>query len=148
VDDSRADRFGHDGTQPPPPPPLFPDPLAGLVTGERYEAKAVPPVVPPTPPPVPRPDPPYVPPPRRAQARKPARAPDRQVSGQPAAHAPHAELARRQPTTASVEQTTAQPTPKKGRGGLIGCLIALAALSGLLFNVVREIIEAVVDLVR
>ncbi|NUT48580.1 MAG: hypothetical protein HOV94_14925 [Saccharothrix sp.] len=37
---------------------------------------------------------------------------------------------------------------KKSRGGLIGCLVLLAALSGLLFNVLREIIEAVVDLVR
>ncbi|MGH3520824.1 MAG: hypothetical protein ACRDQ7_26300 [Haloechinothrix sp.] len=26
--------FTHDGTQPPPPPLLYPDPLAGLVTGE------------------------------------------------------------------------------------------------------------------
>ncbi|MEV8438912.1 hypothetical protein AB0425_16175 [Actinosynnema sp. NPDC051121] len=142
MDDSGADRFGHDGTQPPPPPPLFPDPLAGLVTGERYEAKAVPPVVPPTPPTAPRADPPPVPT-RREQARKPVRAPAQRVSGQPTAHAPHAELAR-QP--AAGQQATAQP--KKGRGGLIGCLVALAVLSGLLFNVVREIIEAVVDLLR
>ncbi|MBB4968911.1 hypothetical protein [Saccharothrix violaceirubra] len=28
--------FGPDGTQPPPPPALFPDPLAGLVTGEGF----------------------------------------------------------------------------------------------------------------
>ncbi|MFE9743934.1 hypothetical protein ACFYOT_03415 [Saccharothrix saharensis] len=43
---------------------------------------------------------------------------------------------------------TAPPGSKKGKGGLIGCLVVLAALSGLLFNVVREIIEAVVDLLR
>jgi outer membrane biosynthesis protein TonB len=152
VDGSSADRIGtdrsgYDGTQPPPPPPLFPDPLAGLVTGERYEAKPVPPVVPPTPAPVPQPGPAYVPPTRRAPARKPARAPARQVSGQPEAHVPHAELARRQPEPPSAAQT-ARPTPKKGRGGLIGCLVVLAALSGLLCNVLREIIEAVVDLLR
>ncbi|MEU4445158.1 hypothetical protein AB0H25_17780, partial [Actinosynnema sp. NPDC023926] len=63
-----AGRFGYDGTQPPPPPPLFPDALAGLVTGERYEAKAAPPVVPPPPMPVPQPGPAYVPPTRRAAA--------------------------------------------------------------------------------
>ncbi len=28
--------FGPDGTQAPPPPPLFPDPLAGLVTADRW----------------------------------------------------------------------------------------------------------------
>ncbi|GAB3000412.1 hypothetical protein [Saccharothrix stipae] len=142
-----AGRFGYDGTQPPPPPPLFPDALAGLVTGERYEAKAAPPVVPPPPMPVPQPGPAYVPPARRAsareQARKPVRAPAQHVSGQPAAHVPHAQLASRQPQQDAVRQG-----PKKGKGGLIGCLVVLAALSGLLFNVLREIIEAVVDLMR
>ncbi|XVS64809.1 hypothetical protein ACQPYE_01725 [Actinosynnema sp. CA-299493] len=153
-----AGRFAHDGTQPPPPPPLFPDALAGLVTGERYVTKAVPPIVPPTPAPVPRPGPAYVPPARREPARKPVRAPARQVTGEPAAHVPHAELARQQPKAASAPQTwpdrltpghgVVEPGPKKGKGGLIGCLVVLAALGGLLFNVVREIIEAVVDLMR
>ncbi|MEU7475158.1 hypothetical protein AB0A63_04185 [Lentzea sp. NPDC042327] len=30
--------FGPDGTQAPPPPPLFPDPLAGLVTADTWVA--------------------------------------------------------------------------------------------------------------
>ena len=151
MDGSGADRsgVGHDGTQPPPPPPLFPDPLSGLVTGElpyRPPEVVVVPVV--TPPP---PDPVQVPPPARATAaRRPAqpRRPDRQVSGEPAAHVPHAELSRRQPKQAPVEPAPGPQPPKKGKAGLIGCLVVLAALSGLLFNVVREIIEAVVDLVR
>jgi hypothetical protein len=143
-----ADRFGYDGTQPPPPPPLFPDPLAGLVTGERYVAEAVPPVVPPTPAPVPQPGPAHVPPNRRAPARKPVRTPAQQVSGQPAAHLPHAGPARHQPWQDVAGPSSEPQGPKKSKSGLIGCLVVLAALSGLLFNVVREIIEAVVDLVR
>ncbi|MEV1120152.1 hypothetical protein AB0I91_34310 [Actinosynnema sp. NPDC049800] len=143
-----AGRSGYDGTQPPPPPPLFPDPLAGLVTGEHHVAKAVPPIAPPTPAPVPEPGPAYVAPNRRAAARKPVRAPAQQVSGEPAAHVPHAGLARRQPHQDVAGPTSGPQAPKKGKGGLIGCLVVLAALSGLLFNVVREIIEAVVDLVR
>ncbi|ROP38951.1 hypothetical protein [Saccharothrix texasensis] len=154
---SGAGRFAPDGTQPPPPPPVFPDALAGLVTGERFVTKAVPPIVPP-PMPAPRPGPAYVPQTRRASSREPVRAAARQVTGEPAAHVPHPGLARRQPGTASPPQAgparrepghaVAEPVPKKGKGGLIGCLVLLAALSGLLFNVVREIIEAVVDLVR
>ncbi|WP_158848149.1 hypothetical protein [Saccharothrix deserti] len=172
MDDFGAGLFGEDGTQAPPPPRVFPDPLAGLVTGERYDVEAVPPVVVPPPVPLPQPGPAYVPPARRpargqalrpAQHSRPARQVpgqasgqvsthasghvsthvSRQVSGQPAAHVPHAEPARRQP-----EQAVVQEGPKKSRGGLIGCLVVLAALSGLLFNVVREIIEAVVDLLR
>ena len=167
-----AGRFGYDGTQPPPPPPAFPDPLAGLVTGERYETKAVPPIVLPTPMPVPQPGPAYVPPTRRAHARgsgrDAVRAPARHVSGEPEAHAPHVGLARDQPRQDAVQQVPVpqtsvpqasgqqwqgqpgpgQEAPKKNKSGLIGCLVVLAALSGLLFNVVREIIEAVVDLVR
>ncbi|MCC8248109.1 hypothetical protein [Saccharothrix luteola] len=145
---SGADRFGHDGTQPPPPPPLFPDPLAGLVTGERYVAEAVPPVVPPPPAPVSQPGPAHVPPNRRAPARKPVRAPAQQVSGEPVAHLPHAGLTPHQPRQGVAGPSSEPQGPKKSKGGLIGCLVVLAALSGLLFNVVREIIEAVVDLVR
>jgi len=33
-----ANEFGPDGTQAPPPPRLFPDPLAGLVTADRWIA--------------------------------------------------------------------------------------------------------------
>ncbi|MCE6999599.1 hypothetical protein LZG04_33015 [Saccharothrix sp. S26] len=139
MDELSAGRPGHDGTQPPPPPPLFADPLAGLVTGEqRYRPpEAVVPVVPPPPGPVDVP-------PTRAAARRPAqpssrpvRAPVRQERGQPA------EPVRRAPGRVVVEQG-----PKKSRAGLIGCLVALATLSGLLFTVVREIIGAVVDLLR
>ena len=151
MDGSRG-RFGHDGTQPPPPPHVYPDPLAGLVTGEQpYRApEAVVPVV--TPPPAPVPV--DVPSPRAAVRRqaeprsRPVRAPAQHVTGQPAEHAPHAGLARRQPPPAPGWQPPAPQAPKKSRGGLIGCLVVLAALSGLLFNVLREIIEAVVDLVR
>ncbi len=155
MDGSGADRFragrsGYDGTQPPPPAPLFPDPLAGLVTGERHyrPPASVVPVVAPPPPPAAA----HVPPPRAPAARpapvrapaqagaarsRPARSPVR--SGQPAAHVPHAGLPR---------QDSVQQGRKKTRGGVIGCLVVLAALSGLLFNVLREIIEAVVDLLR
>ncbi|ONI81864.1 hypothetical protein ALI22I_37340 [Saccharothrix sp. ALI-22-I] len=148
MDDFGAGPFGKDGTQAPPPPHVFPDALAGLVTGERYEADAVPPIVVPAPLPPPQPGPAYVPPRRsaRGQALRPvqhSRQTPRQASGQPAAHVPHAELARHQP-----KQTAIQQGPKKSKGGLIGCLVVLAALSGLLFNVVREIIEAVIDLVK
>jgi hypothetical protein len=183
VDDFGAGPTGQDGTQAPPPPRVFPDPLAGLVTGERhYQREATAPrvVVPPLAPPQP-PSAPYFPPPRRP-ARAPARrtastsrqapvqrgtaqqVPGQRVTGQqvaeqrataqrateqPAAHVPHAELARRQPGMRPVEHAVVREEPKKkSRGGLIGCLVALAALSGLLFNVVREIIEAVVDLLR
>ncbi|MEU4763715.1 hypothetical protein AB0H12_10690 [Actinosynnema sp. NPDC023794] len=163
MDGSGADRFGYDGTQPPPPPPLFPDPLAGLVTGERHVTEVVPPVVPPTPAPVPQPGPAHVQPNRRAPARKPVRTAAQQVSGEPAAHVPHAGLGSHQPRQDAVQPTSGpwegpgrhqsgrvvvEQGPKKSKSGLIGCLVVLAALSGLLFNVVREIIEAVVDLVR
>lgn len=184
MDGSGAGPVGKDGTQAPPPPRVFPDPLAGLVTGERhYQREATAPrvVVPPPAPPQP-PSAPYFPPPRPARAparRAPAqrgtaqqvpgqrgtgrqvpgqhgtgrqvaeqRASAQRASAQPAAHVPHAELARRQPTTASVEHVVVREEPKKSRGGLIGCLVVLAALSGLLFNVLREIVEAVVDLLR
>ncbi|MFD1151338.1 hypothetical protein, partial [Saccharothrix hoggarensis] len=76
-------------------------------------------------------------------------------TGRPAAHAPHAPLARRQaPAPGSQPPNPFVPTPqqaapeKKGKGGLVGCVVALAVLGGLLFNVVREIIEAVADLLR
>jgi hypothetical protein len=158
VDDFGAgSQFGQDGTQAPPPPHVYPDALAGLVTGERYETDAVPPIVIPPPLPLPQPGPAYVPRrPARGQALRPAqhsRQAPRQasghVAGQPAVHVPHAELARRQPKQPKPpKQTAIQQGPKKSRGGLIGCLVVLAALSGLLFNVVREIIEALADLLR
>jgi hypothetical protein len=181
VDDFGSGPAGLDGTQAPPPPRVFPDPLAGLVTGEQsYRREAVAPiVVPPLAPPQP-PSAPYVPSARRparaqrlAQSHRPAQS-HRQptgpqvaapqvaaphvaaphvtgpyvsgrhvVPGQPTAHLPHPGLARREPA-----QAPAQQERKKGRGGLIGCLVLLAALSGLLVNVVREIIQAVADLLR
>ncbi|MFD0199761.1 MULTISPECIES: hypothetical protein [Saccharothrix] len=144
MDGSGAGRFGYDGTQPPPPPPLYPDPLAGLVTGEHHyrpPGTPAPAVVPPV---LPPPDV-AVTPTRRAPVRAQARPPVRQVSGEPAAHVPHAGPARQQ---APAPQPSAPPGPKKSKGGLIGCLVVLVTLSGLLFNVVREIIEAVVDLLR
>lgn len=139
---------GQDGTQAPPPPRVFPDPLAGLVTGERpYRPEAVARVVVPQVvlPPLASPQPPSAP--YVQSARRPARAqrsatPHLQPSGQPTAHLPHPGLARRPaPAPVPAEQ-------KKSRGGLIGCLVLLAALSGLLFNVVREIVQAVADLLR
>ncbi|WP_367133210.1 hypothetical protein [Saccharothrix sp. HUAS TT1] len=133
--------FGRDGTQAAPPPRVFPDPLAGLVTGEHRYRPAGAPVAPPVVAPPPAPVPP-APPIRRAPARRAARPASGHVTGTPAAHVPHAGLARHQPDRAD------RPDPKKGRGALVGCLIALAALGGLLFTVLREIVEAVVDLVR
>lgn len=141
---------GQDGTQAPPPPRVFPDPLAGLVTGERpYRPGPVAPVVQPvvvpllaSPRPPSAPSAPHVPPARRpARAQRPVTHHPRQA-GPPTAHLPHPGLARR-PAPAPVP-----PEQKKGRGGLIGCLVLLAALSGLLFNVVREIVQAVADLLR
>ncbi|MFJ6670173.1 hypothetical protein ACIQMJ_03575 [Actinosynnema sp. NPDC091369] len=145
MDDSNAGRSSHDGTQPPPPPLLFPDPLAGLVTGEqpyRSPERVIPVSVPP-----PTPDPERGPPPRTT-ARPPDRPrPVQHVQGQPAVREPRAQPAPR-PAPEPVVSPTAPPGPKKGKGGLIGCLVVLAALGGLLFNVVREIIEAVADLLR
>ncbi|MBB5807153.1 hypothetical protein F4560_006921 [Saccharothrix ecbatanensis] len=178
MDDFGSGPAALDGTQAPPPPRAFPDPLAGLVTGEQpYRREAVAPiVVPPLAPPQP-PSAPYVP--SVPAARRPARAAQRPaqmpaqshrqpagphvsgphvsgphvtgphvsgrhvVPGQPTAHLPHPGLARREPA-----QAPAQQERKKGKGGLIGCLVLLAALSGLLVNVVREIIQAVADLLR
>ncbi|TQM81617.1 hypothetical protein FHX81_3986 [Saccharothrix saharensis] len=145
MDDSGTGRTGHDGTQPPPPPPVFPDPLAGLVTGEQpYRApdQVVPVVVPP-----PAPDPEGVAPPRATARRSAPPRPVQHVQGQPAVPGSRARPAPRQ-AQQPVVPPTAPPGPKKGKAGLIGCLVVLAALSGLLFNVVREIIEAVVDLLR
>ncbi|WP_447005265.1 hypothetical protein ACRAKI_01575 [Saccharothrix isguenensis] len=51
---------------------------------------------------------------------------------------------RRQPVRAGA----GQQAPKLNKSSLIGCLVALAAVSGLLFNVVREIIQAAVDLLK
>jgi hypothetical protein len=173
VDDFGAGRdgarlFGPDGTQPPPPPRTFPDPLAGLVTGERHYQRhtaprvVVPPLAPPQPPSTPHAPAPHLP--ARAPAHRigsaagPAsaqrgagrdvaeqRAKAREVAEQ-RARAQH--VTGRQPPMAPVDHTVAGTQPKKSRGGLIGCLVVLAALSGLLLNVLREIIEAVVDLVR
>ncbi|MFD7652723.1 hypothetical protein ACFV4N_01935 [Actinosynnema sp. NPDC059797] len=113
------DEFGPDGTQALPPPRFFPDPLAGLVPVEGPPVPdAVPRVVVPAAPVAP------VAPVRREPVRRRAPRP-----APPAVHAPRAE-------------------PKKNRGALVGCLVALVALSGLLFNVLREIIGAVVDLLK
>lgn len=51
---------------------------------------------------------------------------------------PHAALPRRAPGPAQ--------TPQSHTAGWVGCLVVLAVLGGLLFPVVRAIIEAVVKL--
>ncbi|MFC6088079.1 hypothetical protein [Saccharothrix lopnurensis] len=122
------DDFGPDGTQPLPPPRLFPDALAGLVTGEASAFTQVePPVVVVVPPVVVEPPVVHA---RRGSVRRQAPRPTPLV---PVALAPHAAL---------------PAEPKKGRGALAGCLIGLVVLAGLLFNVLREIIEAVAELLR
>ena len=77
------DDFGPDGTQPPPPPRFFPDPLAGLVTGEHLPPPPRAPVVPD----VTTPDEPprAAPAPRQpVPARPPARRPARRTAAAPA----------------------------------------------------------------
>ncbi|MGM1060964.1 hypothetical protein [Saccharothrix sp. Mg75] len=121
--------FGPDGTQEPPPPPLFADPLAGLVTGEAaHRSAAVTPVA--VPPPVVVPPVAVPPAPRRARRAPVPNGP------QPVVHPPFTGL----------PQVTSG-APRNGRA-LAGCLVVLAVLGALLFPVLREIIEAVVDLLR
>ncbi|GAA1264461.1 hypothetical protein [Saccharothrix xinjiangensis] len=121
------DEFGPDGTQALPPPPSFPDPLAGLVTGEgpphREVVTPVEPARPVAPPVVAVPAPVQRGPARRRQVPRP----------DPPAPTLHAAL---------------PAEPKKGRGALVGCLVVLLVVSGLLVNVLREIIGAVADLLR
>ncbi|MFI9008959.1 hypothetical protein ACIGNX_17215 [Actinosynnema sp. NPDC053489] len=190
MDGSGAGRSGYDGTQPPPPPRLFPDPLAGLVTGEqpyRPPEPVVPPmvvppgVVPPAAVEVPphagtraapggaRPARPTVPQSRTAQGRaaqgRAAQGRSAQDRGTPnrrtqvrsaqvsapsgwSAPLPAAPGRSGPQVPAQVPRTVGPQPPKKNAAGLVGCLVVLAALGGLLFNVLREIIEAVVDLVR
>lgn len=162
---SGHDRPGRDGTQAPPPPPVFPDPLAGLVTGERlYQPPEA--TAPIGPPPVPRqePAPPPAAPVRRPpQARRPAQAqrpaPRSAAAPRPAQASPPARTAwsaQASRPDQGLRQAPGRPPaprgpgqqPTKSRSGLIGCLVGLAVLAGLLFNVLREIIEAVVDLLR
>ncbi|WP_433267530.1 hypothetical protein ACQPZF_01735 [Actinosynnema sp. CS-041913] len=162
------DDFGPDGTQAPPPPRLFPDPLAGLVTGGATPPPAFPdaltglvtggqPVRPAagSPVDVPAPIDPqvYAEPPRRAVARRAPRRPHGPL--QPAqAPLPHPQPTRfTQPVPFAmrqIEPARQQPAQerKSGKGGLAGCLLVLAVLSGLLFNVLREIVGAVAELFR
>ncbi|QFZ16322.1 hypothetical protein [Saccharothrix syringae] len=113
------DEFGPDGTQAPPPPRFFADPLAGLPAGDAPPEAAVPVVVPAP----------------AVVARVPA------AVFEPVRRRP----ARRQ---AAPVRPAAPPPARTGRAGLVGCLLALLAVGALLFNVLREIIVAVVDLLR
>ncbi|MFE2750389.1 hypothetical protein ACFXGA_00125 [Actinosynnema sp. NPDC059335] len=167
------DRSGQDGTQAPPPPPVFPDPLAGLVTGERLYRPpgAAAPVEPPPAAAARQPAPRSVPARRSAPGPQAARSAwSAQVAGSGraarppqasagAARSPRGSAAREAGPARVRRQAAASPArppaprvpgqqPTKGRSGLIGCLVGLAVLAGLLFNVLREIIEAVVDLLR
>ncbi|CAL9653823.1 hypothetical protein SUDANB95_06680 [Actinosynnema sp. ALI-1.44] len=67
-----------------------------------------------------------------------------QVARQPAQNAPALAV----PPHAALPQRTPRPaqTPQNQTAGWIGCLVVLAVLGGLLFPVVRAIIEAVVRL--
>ncbi|GAA0238810.1 hypothetical protein GCM10010492_42470 [Saccharothrix mutabilis subsp. mutabilis] len=194
MDDFGPDDFGPDGTQAPPPPRFFPDPLAGLVTGERLPpagaGSSPPAVVDPVSGAASGPrlhDPTGY---RQSGAsagageRRPAarRAPGRPAqprgsaqsgrsvqsgrSAQPAGWnvpqapppSPYAYPVGRQPAQnapapvvpphAPLPQRAPRParTPQKRTAGRLGCLAVLAVLGGLLYPVVRAIIEAVVRL--
>ncbi|MEU4801135.1 hypothetical protein [Actinosynnema sp. NPDC023587] len=154
------DDFGPDGTQEPPPPRSFPDPLAGLVTGETYPPRPFPDALSgpaaPGPPVIPHVDVPsvYAEPTRRPAHHKQTRRAPGPLSGSAPQLAPawsDASQAYRQRSVPfaqrpAMNQVGHQPAKKSGKGGLIGCLVVLAGLSGLLFNVLREIFEAIAKL--
>jgi hypothetical protein len=149
--------FGPDGTQDPPPPLAYPDALAGLVTGETpYRPKQAGPLLPVYVPVVP--DPELA---RQAireqllreQRVRPVRTrqplpPQMQVSNHRVQYqAPVAPTPQAHPQAGQPQQ---QPqAPRKSRGGAFGgCLFALLILGSVFFNVIRQVVEAVLDAIR
>ena len=150
--------FGPDGTQAPPPPPLYPDAVAGLVTGETlYRPKQAGPLLPVY---VPvEPDPELA---RQAirdavlreQRVRPVRArqplpPQMQVSSHRVQYqAPVAPTPQAHPQGVRPQQQP-QQAPRKSRGGAFGgCLFALLILGSVFFNVIRQVVEALLDAIR
>ncbi|MEU6149861.1 hypothetical protein ABZ816_07665 [Actinosynnema sp. NPDC047251] len=159
------DDFGPDGTQAPPPPHLFPDSLSGLVTGDADPPRPFPDALSgsaaPGPPVIPQvvAQPVYAEPPRRPAHHKqtrraPGPTPDLAPawSNAPRSYSPPQAYQQRsvpyaqRPAMNQVQHQQQLPAKKSGKGNLIGCLVVLATLSGLLFNVLREIVEAVAKL--
>ncbi|MCS7484244.1 hypothetical protein ACFFQW_33280 [Umezawaea endophytica] len=150
--------FGPDGTQAPPPPPVYPDALAGLVTGEtRYRPKAV---VPPAPAFVPVvPDPELA---RQAirtamlheQRARPVRArqplpPQMQVSAHRVQYqAPVAPTPLAHPQATSPQRMPQTERPKSRGSAFGGCLVALLIIGSVFFNVIRQVVEALLDAIR
>lgn len=129
--------FGPDGTQAPPPPPLFPDPLAGLVTADaRFDAPLWTPygpasstsrVVVPTPP---------VPTEESRQAiwaamERERRRPRGRAQQPPRQYGLAAQTPAVQPQ---------QAVPKKsGLGAVIGCLVVLGFFVLVIINILSSI---------
>lgn len=153
--------FGPDGTQAPPPLPVYPDALAGLVTGEtRYRPKQAGPLLPVYVPVVP--DPEVA---REAirtamlreQRARPVRArpplpPQMQVSSHRVQYqAPVAPTPLAHPQAMPPGQRP-QPQPgerPKSRGSAFGgCLVALLIIGSVFFNVIRQVVEALLDAIR
>ncbi|WP_146174619.1 hypothetical protein [Umezawaea tangerina] len=145
--------FGPDGTQAPPPPRAFPDALAGLVTGEaHYRPKPVAPLLPVYRTPVPDPEL------ARAAIReamlqeqrfRPVRTrqplpPQGVVSNQRVQY--HAPVA---PTPQAHAPAAAVPKQAKSRGSSFGgCLVALLIIGSVFFNVIRQVVESLLDAIR
>ncbi|WNV91732.1 hypothetical protein [Umezawaea sp. Da 62-37] len=145
--------FGPDGTQAPPPPRLFPDALAGLVTGEAYHRpKPVVPLLPVYRTPVQDPEI------ARAAIReamlhehrsRPVRTrqplpPQGIVSNQRVQY--HAPVA---PTPQAHAPAVAVPRQAKSRGSAFGgFLVALLILGSVFFNVIRQVVESLLDAIR
>jgi hypothetical protein len=148
------DEFGPDGTQAPPPTRLYPDPLAGLLTGETYIAPKPVPVVVPR---VVEPDP------EIARAAIRAAAAHEQRSGPVRAHSPRQRQGpqRRAPVQqhrGSVQHQVVLPPqlqpftppgateqPRKSGSSLGGCLVALVIFGALALTVFRQVLDALVS---
>lgn len=152
------DDFGPDGTQAPPPTRLYPDPLAGLLTGEAYIApKPVPIVVPRV----------FEPDPEIARAAIRAAAAQEQRSRQVRAHPPqqrrgqHHRPPVQQQHRAQVQHQAVLPPqlqpftpagaaeqPRKSGSSFGGCLVALVIFGALALTVFRQVLDALVGVFR
>jgi hypothetical protein len=131
-----AGEFGPDGTQPLPTPPVWPDPLAGLVSAENFTwMDRSPQVV--APPKVQGPDPEALREAIEAEMLRERRPSERRASR---ARPP---TPRRPVRPAPVPQ---QAQAKSRSASLGGCLIALLILGGVFFNVLRAVFEELVKL--
>jgi hypothetical protein len=131
-----AGQFGPDGTQPLPPPPVWPDPLAGLVSAENFTwMDRSPQVV--APPEVQGPDPEALRKAIEAEMLREQRPPVQRASRS------RPPTPRRPMYTAPVPQ---QAQAKSRSASLGGCLIALLILGGVFFSVLRGVFEELVKL--